>query len=497
MLPSSPQVPKREPKRERPSTDSASGSSARALRHGDWPFTISLIVVALAARVLVALVFAREPVWDGHYYHFGAQRLASGLGYSEDVTVLGRTVWKAWTHYPVGYSAFLSFFYRIFGADIGTAPVVGAVTGSVMVALVHRLARHMTTANRARIAGALAALHPGLILYSALVMTELLGGLLLLAAAWAALGIRNTVARVAVSGVLFGCGALVRPSSLLVLPALAFCTGRTLWQRTWQTALIGCIGLVTILPWTLRNCRVMDGCALISTNGGWNLAIGALTESGRFQTLRASDGCPVVTGQVQQDRCWAARGRSIIAEDPGAWVRKMPAKLSQTYDHESFAVEYLREAAPELWPESRRRAGRELLTFFHRLLVVVAALAPISLVLVFRPRARSLTQWALLALVVGYSSFAFVSDEHAFYPLLVLAPLIAFLPLPGRPPLTGAAGFAQGAILATSITHAVFFGEDRYHLVITPLLCMLAALAFRAPKPLPIQKSTRHLAEDA
>lgn len=503
MLPSSPSHLGRErsnPRSASSSTSSAALSSSASrpgfFAGGDWAFTLSLLVVALAARVLVALVFAREPVWDGHYYHFGAERLASGLGYSEDVTIAGRKVWKAWSHYPVGYSAFLSLFYRAFGSGIGTAPVVGAVTGSVLVALVHRLGRHMISTNRARVAGALAALHPGLILYSGVVMTELLAGTLLLAAAWSALGIRNRWVRLIVTGVLFGCGALVRPASLLVLPALAFCTGRTPWQKLWHTALIGAVGLCVILPWTARNCRVMDDCALISTNGGWNLAIGALTESGRFQTLRASDGCPVVSGQVQQDRCWARRGRAIIEHDPLAWLRRMPAKLAQTYDHESFAIEYLHEAAPQLWPEERRQAGRQLLTFFHRLLVAVAALAPIALVQGFRPAGRSLTQWAFLALTVGYASFAFWSDQHAFYPLLLAAPLLAFLPWPGRPSLPGAAVFAQLAVLATTITHAIFFGEDRYHLVVTPILCLLAASALRPPRPLPIQKSTRAAVPD-
>jgi len=458
---------------------------------GDWAFTIALCVVALAVRVLCCLIFSREPVWDGHYYHFGAERLASGLGYSEDVTVGGRTVWKAWTHYPVGYSAFLSVFYRLFGSAVGTAPVVGAAVGTAVVALVHRVGRHMMTANRARVAGALAALHPGLILYSALVMTELLGGLLILLTAWATLAVRNRLARLALAGVLFGCAALVRPPTLLILPALAFCTGRGFWQKIWHTTVIGLVGFLVILPWTLRNCAVMDGCALISTNGGWNLAIGALTETGRFRTLRATDGCPVVTGQVQQDRCWAKRGQEIIEADPLAWVRKMPEKLAQTYDHESFAIEYLHEAAPELWSQERRRAGRELLTFFHRLLVAVAALSPIALVAVYRPPARSLTQWAALAAAVGYASFALFSDEPKVYPLVVLMPLLAFLPLPGRPALTGAGAFAYAVILATSATHAVFFGEDRYHLVITPLLCLLAACALRPPLPLPIQRSAR------
>jgi hypothetical protein len=39
------------------------------------------------------------------------------------------------------------------------------------------------------------------------------------------------------------------------------------------------------------------------------------------------------------------------------------------------------------------------------------------------------------------------------------------------------------ALLGTTIvTHAVFFGEDRYHVVVTPVLCMLAAGALRRPR---------------
>jgi len=40
------------------------------------------------------------------------------------------------------------------------------------------------------------------------------------------------------------------------------------------------------------------------------------------------------------------------------------------------------------------------------------------------------------------------------------------------------------ALLATTlVTHAVFFGEDRYHVVVTPVLALLAAAALRAWTP--------------
>ena len=54
-------------------------------RQRDLLFSAALFVVALLPRLYVAIAWAREPVWDGHYYDFGARRIAEGFGYSDDV----------------------------------------------------------------------------------------------------------------------------------------------------------------------------------------------------------------------------------------------------------------------------------------------------------------------------------------------------------------------------------------------------------------------------
>src|SRR5205085_11646224 len=121
-----------------------------------------------------------------------------------------------------------------------------------------------------------------------------------------------------------GIAALVRPQALLCAPFLVFAVPEAERRRLWRLAapLVACaVALVPVLPWTARNCRVMDGCALVSTNAGWNLAIGAFPRAtGRFETLRSSDGCREVTGQVQQDRCWLAYGVDRILENPWRWL---------------------------------------------------------------------------------------------------------------------------------------------------------------------------------
>ena len=249
-------------------------------------------------------------------------------------------------------------------------------------------------------------------------------------------------------------------------------------MRVLGAAALACaVALVPVLPWTARNCRVMDGCALISTNAGWNLAIGAFPRAtGRFETLRSSDGCREVTGQVQQDRCWLAYGIAEIEAHPGRWLGLIPAKLGYTFDHESFEVEYLHEARPDAWPEDRRAAGREVTTTAHRILLAAAALGGVAF-----PGAGAVAQGALLAGTAALGALAFAFPSPIFWPLALWAATIPWLPIPGRPSRRPALEQGLGLLATTIAMHAVFFGEDRYHVVVTPILAMLAAAALRPP----------------
>ncbi len=225
----------------------------------------------------------------------------------------------------------------------------------------------------------------------------------------------------------------------------------------------------------------MDGCALVSTNGGWNLAIGAFPRAtGRFETLRSSDGCREVTGQVQQDRCWFAYGVHEIATHPLHWLALAPAKLAFTFDHESFEVEYLHEARPDDWPEARRSLGRDITTSAHRWLVCAAALGCVAFV---RRGRGAAVQGALLAglllLVVG----ALTAETPTFWPLALAATILPWLAIPGAPPWPWALRLPVALLATTVLTHMIFFGEDRYHVVVTPVLALLGSRGrFRRPR---------------
>ena len=450
-------------------------------------FGFALFFAALLPRLFVALHWAGEPVWDGHYYDFGARRIAAGLGYSDDRWENGIIAWHPWCHYPVGYSAALGAVYRVFGSDLRVAAVFDASVSAALCVMTWLLARNALSPARAKLAGVITAIHPGLVLYAALVMTEPLSALLTLTAFWIATRRRESMPGFVIGALVLGVGALVRPQALLCAPFFALVAmpaplakyGKM--ARPVAAALACALALVPVLPWTARNCERMDSCALVSTNGGWNLAIGAFPRAtGRFETLRASDGCRVVTGQVQQDRCWFAYGLDQIREHPWHWISLVPAKLGYTFDHESFEVEYLHEARPAAWPEARRAAWRDGVTTVHRFLVLAAALAGIAYAR-RRKKNEIVAQGAALLVVLALAGLAVSGDAPHFYPLVLAGAILPWLPLPGRAPLPDALALGLALVGTTIVTHAVFFGEDRYHVVLTPIFCIMAAAAFRKP----------------
>lgn len=454
----------------------------------------ALFLLALVPRAFVATAWAREAVWDGHYYHYGAQRIAEGYGYSDGRVTPHGVEWHPWCHYPVGYSAFLALFYRLFGASITVGTLAGALVGAVTVVVVHRLAlRHMSHV-RSLAAGLLCALHPGLILYAGLLMTEPLAALGLVAAPLAyervsTLGAtRRPLLGAAVSGALLGLTTLVRPQSILSAPLIALFArddARALGgaKRMLAVAIVATVACVAVvLPWTARNCRVMDGCAFVSTNGGWNLAIGSSPHAtGRFDAVNGSDGCREVTGQVQQDRCWFDLGVTWIRRDPARWISLAPKKLAYTFDHQSFAVGYLSQADPERWPEARRERYREILSATQYALLALAALGALR-----RPRARGFDAlaWAPLLVMAGLFASGVAAEPPTAWLVAVGLSIVGSLAVFDRKG-TGLVPYLAATVASLCVVHAVFFGEDRYQIVVTPALTLLAgaALSRRGDEP--------------
>lgn len=453
---------------------------------------VVLAVAAIARLAVVAWAAGRiPPTADGTYYHVVAQRIAQGQGYTW-LWPDGAVTYAA--HYPVGYPGMIGIAYAIFGSSPVVAMIVNAILGTFAAGaafdLVDRANRGGSLKRRARTkklalaAGLAVGLHPALVPYTAAMMTEGVAAALVIIAAALAGRACEAKARAMIwvvgAGLVMGIATLVRPQCVVMAPVLGWLAVKAddaagvraeLRRRFTFAGVVTIAALGVCAPWTARNCARMDRCALVSVNGGWNLAIGTQTTSGGWHELKVPDECKEVFAEAAKDECFGAAAKREIAAHPGAWLARVPSKLRQTFDYFGAAPWYLHTANAEAFPYRAKLALGSLETLVARLFLAAALVAVMRL---SGPRvlARKIVCGVgLVACVLVPGTIGYLACALAI--ALVGPRMLERLPL--IVPATAA------LILATAATHAVFFGAGRYGLVIVPMLTALAFVRVQRP----------------
>jgi hypothetical protein len=223
----------------------------------------------------------------------------------------------------------------------------------------------------------------------------------------------------------------------------------------------------------------MEKCALVSVNGGWNLAIGTQTDTGGWHELTVPEACKEVFQEAAKDDCFGREARRTIAADPLAWLARAPAKLRVTFDYFGAAPWYLHTANAAAFPWSAKVALGAVETVACRLLLAIA-LACVGLA-----GTRLGATWAAVRAAIGprqvVAAVGLVGcfREHGVYAYFALAVAIALL---GRRTLARAplvVPFTAAVIAVTAATHAVFFGAGRYGLILVPFVSALGFVRLR------------------
>lgn len=432
---------------------------------------------ALVARLSVALwAYNRfPPALDGVRYHALADRMAHGLGYTwlwPDGSV------TAVAHYPVGYPACLAIAYRLFGSAPMSASLLNALFGTLVAVAVYGSVARVAAPRVALATGLAVALHPGLVLYTPSIMSEVAFSAAVSVTAWLAVvratGARSSPTWVASAGVgvLSGVAALIRPQALLFVPGLAWIAAGPRAPRPAHglaVALAGLLALGVCAPWTVRNCRTIGHCALVSTNSGWNLLIGAQPgATGGWQAVKVPPACEGVFGEATTDICFGAEARRQIVATPMRWLALVPRKLARTFDYGGSAGYYLFRSAPAAFS-------------WHAVLAAGAVETVVE-------------RAATLACLVGLALRGGPGGGRARRRASLAASLLVFTPagwaaacaLAGLLAAMGPRGLLAHPLHAVTLTilggtllvHAVFFGEPRFALVTYPWLVALGGLAW-------------------
>nr|WP_294518034.1 glycosyltransferase family 39 protein [uncultured Rhodopila sp.] len=279
-------------------------------------------------RLAVLLILPITPTSDSAWYVDRAMEIANGEGYHEGS-------WPT-AFWPIGYPAFLAGVFVLFGKHLLAAKLVNLALSCGIFRLTYRLGRALFGNElAARIAVLLLTIYPNQIAYTGALWSEMLVTVLLL------LGLhryirRRSLAAALVTGVVFGCAALVK-SQMLVIPAilgmasLASAASIGAAIKTGLQNAVCVIGmLAVILPWSARNYGTFHHFVLISTNGGITFVSGNNPEArGDFtpeSPLVAATHFTVADQVAANQRAYTL-GYAWIEAHPLAAARLLPLKV--------------------------------------------------------------------------------------------------------------------------------------------------------------------------
>lgn len=330
-----------------------------------------IILLAVLARLLVALYLGNEPAraLDEYSYSALAGRLGQGYGYSFAAAWYPFTPAGAPTaHWSFLYTAFLAGVYALFGYAPLAARLLQAVLGGILLPwLVYRLARRVFAQrpNLALVAAAFSAGYAYFILYAAQLMTEtfyivallwsLERGIALVGNREQGSGIREEHgwrwSTAVVLGISLGVATLLRQSVMpwvVVLfvwllvqapagPARAD-RPRSWLRRVGALVVAGAVMMLFILPFTLRNYFVYGDFLLLNSNAGYAMYSAQHPMHGTdFQAFAAAplpdDLRSMDLNEPQWDRELLRRGIGFILADP---VRYLQLSASRVLDYFEF-----------------------------------------------------------------------------------------------------------------------------------------------------------------
>jgi 4-amino-4-deoxy-L-arabinose transferase-like glycosyltransferase len=295
---------------------------------------LAVLLLALLLRLALWAQPLHEPANDEREYVTVAYDLLAGRGWIFYESY-------HWLRAPL-YPLFLAGSLWLSGGDLHLAALPNVLLSVATVGLFYALTREITAQSPAlhtyqKRAPLLAALLGALLLtlgtFASLYMSETLFSFLLAAAFLLLARWKRTTAPgrprlllVALAGVAYGLAVLTRSLPLLFLPVvLLWLLDGGLDQRRLRTkfaasAVFAVLALLTIAPWTLRNCQAYGQCILVETGFSYNMwAFNEPRESMNtiFATLEQ------IPNPAERADVATGRGMERLQEDPAILWRKL------------------------------------------------------------------------------------------------------------------------------------------------------------------------------
>jgi 4-amino-4-deoxy-L-arabinose transferase-like glycosyltransferase len=376
---------------------------------------LAVVIAALLIRFAFVVPVRPLPVSDFGWYFDRAKDIANGLGY----TLHGHPT-ALW---PPGWPYVLSGVVKVFGPSVLAGEITQAILNALTAGFAFLIARTLFGWASGVAAGIAYAVLPSAVEWSATLASEPLYTLLWTMSTyiWVSRS-PHRIGSFALSGLLLGAAALVRPSALLfwaVLLAYVLVVRRERRNlRAWLPA-VGAAAVCTVIvvmPTIIRNYHAFGTLVIVSNNGGVSLYQGNNAQSGGGYTPQTN---PAIEKLMDNPRTEAIGDRlaSRLAIDymkahPGRELILAIRKVKSLYEGDGDAIRFTlrsRHFREPISPPSSDRGAVALLAVNNTLYYVVMAFALVGIGLSFVRRSKSpgSSRWGLVLALVLYNTAIF------------------------------------------------------------------------------------------
>ncbi|MEA3495084.1 MAG: glycosyltransferase family 39 protein [Bacteroidota bacterium] len=234
-------------------------------------FILTCFILSIILRIFWLLWLNPEIVSDADWYFEKAKMIAEGKGYFS----FGHPT----AFYPVGYSAFLSFFFKIFESSILIGRVLNIFLYIGILFFVYKITKiFFSDKLTINLSFLFLAFYPNHIAYTTLLYNETLFLFLFSISIFLfLLSLKNQkIISFFITGILFGLSCYVKPQALFI-PLIFFIVSyvKNSKKNIPLFLLVLYFGLfLSVLPWQLRNYKAFGKVTFISTVKGYDLLIG-------------------------------------------------------------------------------------------------------------------------------------------------------------------------------------------------------------------------------
>jgi len=277
-------------------------------------FLLMFLGLAFVLRLLWIILIPTQLYADWKWYDDTAYHMSQVWRYEENG--LPTAYW------PIGYPLFLAVIYRLFGHSYFAVKFINVWLSLCICVLTYSIAKRLDNPISSRLTLLILALFPSQIFFTNILASEIIFTVLLLLIVYFLLKreLHPAIYLPPLIGILLGLLILVRASALLlpVVIVLFYFKSRRRFSFIWRDVMLTLVfKFLTLLPWMLRN-KLVLGSFTVATSGGINLYIGnSSISSGSwvwqkenpFQDLSAPN-------EVDNDRLGYKLATRFILDDP-------------------------------------------------------------------------------------------------------------------------------------------------------------------------------------